>query len=322
MDSVAEDLRERLKAAAQSPNTRLAYDKAWRRYERWCAARQPPLDPLAASEDHVVEFLSAIGTEPSAGSGRLLSVATVSLCRCGIHRRFVAAGRADTSPAGGPRAKEVVAALERVRGAAPRQVKALREDDMAAMLDQCPDSAIGRRDGALLALGFAAALRRSELVALRVDDLEFAGEGKLVVRIRRSKTDQRGRGQSVAVPEADGSAIRPVARLREWIETAGIAGDGPGPAFRPLTRGGRAKRARLHHSDVARLVKRYAGLAGLDPREYSAHSLRAGFVTSAAAHHARLDKIMEVTRHRSPQMVLRYIRDADAFEDHAGAGFL
>ncbi len=75
-------------------------------------------------------------------------------------------------------------------------------------------------------------------------------------------------------------------------------------------------------SDIARIVKRYAEAVGLDPSKYSGHSLRAGFVTSAAAHRARLDKIMEVTRHTSPRMVMRYIRQASVFEDHAGAAFL
>lgn len=78
----------------------------------------------------------------------------------------------------------------------------------------------------------------------------------------------------------------------------------------------------MHPTDVARLVKRYVGAIGLDPADYSSHSLRAGFVTSAAAHGARLDKIMEVTRHSSPATVMRYIRHAEAFKDHAGEAFL
>lgn len=78
----------------------------------------------------------------------------------------------------------------------------------------------------------------------------------------------------------------------------------------------------MHHSDIPRIVKHYAGLIGLNPKDIAGHSLRAGFVTSAAVHHARLDKIMAVTRHRSPSTVMGYIRDADAFEDHAGQGFL
>ena len=89
-----------------------------------------------------------------------------------------------------------------------------------------------------------------------------------------------------------------------------------------MRRGGRPTGSPLHHSDVSRLVKHYAARIGLDPKEFSAHSLRAGFVTSAAAHHARLDKIMEVTRHRSADMVMQYVRDAESFTDHAGAAFL
>ena len=95
-----------------------------------------------------------------------------------------------------------------------------------------------------------------------------------------------------------------------------------GPLFRSLWRGGRLRGRRLHHSDIPRLVKHYAQEIGLDPAEYSGHSLRAGFVTSAAVHGARLDKIMEVTRHSSAEMVLRYIWQVEAFEDHAGAAFL
>ena len=78
----------------------------------------------------------------------------------------------------------------------------------------------------------------------------------------------------------------------------------------------------MHPSDIGRLVKQYVRAIGVDPSDYSGHSLRAGFVTSAAVHGARLDKIMEITRHTSPRMVLRYIREAEAFEDHAGAAFL
>ena len=78
----------------------------------------------------------------------------------------------------------------------------------------------------------------------------------------------------------------------------------------------------MHHSDIPRILKHYAALIGLNPTDIAGHSLRAGFVTSAAIHHARLDKIMAVTRHRNPSTVMAYIRDVDAFADHAGQGFL
>ena len=152
-------------------------------------------------------------------------------------------------------------------------------------------------------------------------DVEFvngAGETSgMLLHIRRSKTDQLGRGQSIAVPE--GAFIRPVERLRRWLAVSGIT---KGPAFQTMWRGGRPRGRALHPTDIPRLVKRYVREIGLDPADYSGHSLRAGFVTSAAVHSARLDKIMEVTRHTNAEMVLRYIRQADAFRDHAGAAFL
>ena len=235
--------------------------------------------------------------------------------RCAINRRYSQAGK--NSPAADPKVKEVFNALVRLRGTAPRQVRALREHHIIDMLDQCPSTPIGKRDAAILALGFAAALRRSEICALTREDVEMLGNDRLMIHIRRSKTDQEGRGQSVAVP--NGKTIKPITRLQEWINISNIQ---TGSLFQTMRRGGGLTGLPLHHSDIPRLVKHYAKKIGLDPKDFSAHSLRAGFVTSAAVHHARLDKIMEVTRHKSPEMILRYIRDVDVFDDHAGSSFL
>lgn len=235
--------------------------------------------------------------------------------RAAINRRYAEAGAA--SPAAGSVVGDVLRGLARLRDDRPRRAKALRDHHLIAILELCPGTPIGLRDAALLSVGFAAALRRSELCGLRVDDVEFVRQDRMVVHIRRSKTDQAGAGHRVAVP--DGKSVKPVSRLRTWLEATGIRG---GALFRTMRRGGKPTVSPLHHSDVSRLVKHYAAQIGLDPEEFSAHSLRAGFVTSAAAHHARLDKIMEVTRHRSADMVMRYVRDANAFSDHAGAAFL
>ncbi|MCY4555409.1 MAG: site-specific integrase [Chloroflexi bacterium] len=244
-----------------------------------------------------------------------------------INRKF--RERDIDSPASHPGVTAVLKALKRRSDGPGRQVKALREYEIAAMLQHC--DALGQRevyrriaarDAAIIAVGFAGALRRSEICGLRFEGVEFIGGPDetpgMYLHIRRSKTDQYARGQRVAIP--DGKRIRPVSRIHRWLTLAGIR---PGsPVFQTLRRGGRLTGRALSRSDVPRLVKRYVCSIGLDPAEYSGHSLRAGFVTSAAAHHARLDKIMEVTRHRSAGMVLRYIRQADAFEDHAGEDFL
>ena len=137
------------------------------------------------------------------------------------------------------------------------------------------------------------------------------------LRFRQSKTDQHGKGQRVAI--LDGRVVRPIRHLRLWLESSGIA---KGPLFQTMRRGGHLRGKPMHHSDIPRILKHYAALIGLDPKDIAGHSLRVGFVTSAAVHHARLDKIMEVTRHKNPATVMRYIRDADAFADHAGQRFL
>ena len=117
----------------------------------------------------------------------------------------------------------------------------------------------------------------------------------------------------------EGRAIRPIQRVERWLRAARIR---KGYIFQTLMRGGVPSGRPLDPGDVARIVKRHARRIGLNPREYSGHSLRAGFVTSAAVHHARIDKIMEVTRHRSAETVLKYMRDEESFVDHAGASFL
>jgi len=143
----------------------------------------------------------------------------------------------------------------------------------------------------------------------------------MLIHIRRSKTDPHGRGQKIAV--IDGRAIRPLQRVADWLDAAGLrAAPGASYLFQSMRRGGALTGRPLHPTDVPRIVKCCAARIGLDARDIAGHSLRAGFVTSAAAHNARLDKIMAVTRHRQVAAVLHYIRDADAFCQHAGANFL
>jgi len=137
--------------------------------------------------------------------------------------------------------------------------------------------------------------------------------------VRRSKTDQEGRGQEKAIPH--GRFIRPVALVREWLKAAEIS---EGPVFRPVSRAGRvrASGARLTTQAVADVLKRYAAAAGLDASTFGAHSLRAGYITTAAERGADLARIMDQSGHRDPRTVVGYIRRANAFKDHSGSGFL
>ncbi len=313
------DIHNTVLSSAVAPNTRLAYSKSWACFTAYCTDEQIG-DPLSASPEIVARFLLDCATRPRLGRDVPLSMGTVFVYNSAITKRFTDADK--VSPTHHPTVRATLRGLSRLTDAAPRRVKALREEHVRAMIAQCPDSVIGMRDAAVLALGFAAALRRSELCALRVDDVAILQPGRahprrMLLTIRRSKTDQTGKGHTIAVPE--GKTIRPIHRVRAWLAASGIT---HGPLFRTMKRGGAVQERPLHHSDVPRLVKRYAALIGLDPKEVAGHSLRAGFVTSAAAHHARLDKIMAVTRHTNPATVMKYIRDADAFSDHAGDAFL
>ncbi len=313
------DIHQLVLSSAIAPNTRLAYAKGWTRFATYCA-REKIADPLSVSPETVARFLLDCAMRPRSGRGVPLSMGTVFLYSSAIARRFSDAGM--PSPTRHPTVRATLQGLSRLASAAPRRVRALREGELAAMLARCPDSVIGRRDAAVLALGFAAALRRSELCALRVADVMILPSTRrqpqrMLLVVRRSKTDQNGKGQRIAVPE--GRTVRPIARVQAWLSVSGIT---RGPLFRSMKRGGSVQERPLHHSDIPRLVKRYGAAIGLNPKELSGHSLRAGFVTSAAAHHARLDKIMAVTRHTSPATVMGYIRDADAFCDHAGNAFL
>lgn len=201
----------------------------------------------------------------------------------------------------------------------PRRVKPILAKDLLRMLMHCDYSTRGLRDASILSLGFSAALRREELCGLLVSDIEFFKDhsDRAIVKIRRSKTDQAGHGANI--PILDGTQIKPVTRLKRWLLRSQIT---EGPLLQTLRRGGNLQGKALHHSDIPRLVKFYGAKIGLDPKTISGHSLRSGFITSAAQSGARLDKIMTISRHKTAEMVLLYIRDAQLFEDHAGAAFL
>ena len=189
-------------------------------------------------------------------------------------------------------------------------------DVLMQMVALCPDNMIGRRDRALLALGFAGAFRRSELCALQVDDLVEVPDG-LRVLIRRSKTDQTGEGQEVAIPR--GYKLRPVEAVQTWLAAAEISA---GPVFRAVALGGKVSALQLADESAARVVKRYARRVGLEAATFSGHSLRSGFLTSAAESGANVFKMAEVSRHRSLDTLRGYVRRVDMFKEHAGAAFL
>lgn len=165
-------------------------------------------------------------------------------------------------------------------------------------------------------LGFAAARRRSELVALQVSDIEWRPKG-ILLHIGRSKTDQEGKGALVPVPNGD--KLQPVAALSAWLEASGIT---EGPIFRSIDRHGRVGKTALSDRAVADIVKKVCAAAGLDASAFSGHSLRAGFVTSALDRKVDFFKIMGITGHVKVDTLKEYDRRESDFDDAAGGGFL
>jgi integrase len=203
--------------------------------------------------------------------------------------------------------------IRRTKGTAPAQKAPALSDDIRAMVRASDGGLIGMRDCAMILLGFAGAFRRSELVGLMVEDCAFGKDG-LTVTLRRSKTDQTGEGRKVGIPYGSNPETCPVRNVREWLERAKITA---GPLFRSINRHGQMQAAAPSGGDVARIVKKLALRAGLDPAAYAGHSLRAGHATTAAMAGASERSIMAQTGHRSVQMVRRYIREGSLFRENS-----
>jgi site-specific recombinase XerD len=169
------------------------------------------------------------------------------------------------------------------------------------------------RDRSIILIGFSGGFRRNEIVSLDYDDLDFVQEG-LKINIKRSKTDQFGEGFAKELHYFDRSQYCPVVSLKKWIEISKITS---GPVFRRFVKGSKLSENRLTYQTVALLIKEYLNLAGIDSKNYSGHSLRSGFATSAAESGVEERSIMAMTGHKSTEMVRRYIKDANLFKNNA-----
>ena len=198
------------------------------------------------------------------------------------------------------------------RGKKPILISNLKE--IINVIDQQNKEDIKKfRDRSIILIGFSGGFRRNEIVSLNLDDLDFVQEG-LKINIRRSKTDQFGEGFIKALPYFDSSQYCPVVSLKNWIEISKITS---GPVFRRFVKGSKLSKNRLTDQTVALLIKEYLNLAGIDSKNYSGHSLRSGFATSAAESGVEERNIMAMTGHKSTEMVRRYIKDANLFKNNA-----
>jgi integrase len=302
--------------AARAPNTLRGYRSDWSDFTGWCShARLEPLPAAPAVLSSYLTELARAGAKVGTIGRRLSAI------------RFAHRLRDLADPTADARVVAVWEGIRRTHGAPPEQALPLMPPELLDVLDACPTTRTwktpgraderdlaGSRDRALLLVGFWGALRRSELADLTVDRITDHPRG-LVLSLPRSKTNQDGlEPELVVLPRAGHRARCPVVALQEWLGAAGVA---EGPVLRPVSKGNRALPRALHPESVNDLVQAAVARAGLDPAGYSAHSLRAGFVTYAHLRGASDRAIAHQTRHRSPAAVSTYVRIHEAWTDNA-----
>jgi site-specific recombinase XerD len=290
--------------AEKAPATRRAYKTDFAIFQNWCADRGA--NALPAAPATVAAFLAweASRSRPNTIGRRVAAI------------RYAHKLAGCTVPTDDERVRATMRGIRRSLGTAATKKNPATASRIVAMAPVAVGRLADLRDRALLLLGFAGAFRRSELVALDFEDVEEADEG-LRVLIRRGKTDQESKGAVIAIIR--GVIACPVAAYRAWVGAANIS---TGPVFRPIAKGQRLLEARLTDRSVANIVKLHCARAGLDPGVFSGHSLRSGFLTSAAARGASIFKMMDSSRHKSLDTLRGYVRDAELFKDHAGDGLL
>ncbi|HYH23380.1 MAG TPA: site-specific integrase, partial [Azospirillum sp.] len=281
--------------AALAMNTRRAYAGDWRAFTAWCAARN--LESLPAAPETVALYL--------ADQADRLKPATLERRLAAIAKAHAAAGYPSPRTAGP--VGLVRKGIRATHGTVPAKKAAVSILDLRHMLATLPSGRRGVRDRALLLLGFAGGFRRSELVGLDVADLEAAGDG-LRVTVRRAKTDQEGRGRTIAIRRGRHPETDPVAAVQAWIAEAGLV---DGPLFRGVRNNGVVEDGRLNDRTVALVVQRAAKRIGLTPERFAGHSLRRGLATAAAEHGAPERVIMRQTGHRSERILRGYMGDGN-----------
>lgn len=281
-------------------NTRRTYQSQWRAFVSWCQGHRLPF--LPAAPETVALYVTHL-----AHTGR--KVATIEVALSALSQAHQLAGQ--PSPRRDPIVFTIMKGIRHTHGTEAHQKAPLLDDQLSTILGALPDTNAGRRDRALLLTAWLGALRRSEVVALDVADVRFVPQG-VVIRVKRGKRDQEGKGTIKGLPRGLGP-VDPVDALSRWIGERTT-----GPLFLAVDQWDHVGSQRLGGRAVAELVQRHAGAAG----NFSGHSLRAGFVTAAARKGVAEHWIAEQTGHKSIPTLREYIRNADRFSHNAGVGLL
>ncbi len=264
----------------------------------------------------------ALPSEPEIISLYLTNLSTKNIKISTLKRRLVSIGvihkikghYIDTKH---PAIIENIMGIKRRKGSVQKRKKPLLINNLKKIInviDTTNKEKINKlRDRSIILIGFSGGFRRNEIVSLDFEDLDFVDEG-LKVSLKKSKTDQFGEGLVKGLPYFNNEQYCPVVSIQNWIKKSKI---NSGPLFRRFTKGSNLSVNRLSDQTVALLIKEYLKLAGIENKNYSGHSLRSGFATSAAESGAEERTIMAMTGHKSTEMVRRYIKEANLFKNNA-----
>jgi site-specific recombinase XerD len=288
-------------AKSLASNTLRAYRADWEDFQVWCSRRR--FTALPATPRAVALYITELS--------RALKISTIG-------RRLITISQAHKlrgfpSPTEDEAVRKVWRAIRKEKSVAPTRKAPTLTSHIRKMISGLPTNSMGIRDRALILIGFAGAMRRSEITAIEVSDLEMGDDG-IVIHIRRSKTDQLGSGRKIGIPYGSHTRTCPVDALKEWLAVSGIT---EGPLFRGLTRSGKLQSNGLSDRMVARIVKRCIERAGYDAAKFAGHSLRSGLATAAAMAGVSERSIQNQTGHKSVVTLRRYIRDGSLFKDNA-----
>lgn len=294
-----------LASLARAESTLKGYRQDWRHFSTWCAVYG--LAALPADKETVCLYLTSMvrrGLKPGTIKHAISTIA--------YHHDIAGI----PSPTRTVEVKHTHAGIKRQLGTIPTRKAPLTAEHLVQIVASIPAGPRGTRDKALLLVGWMGALRKSEICGLDYVDTTFTTNG-VILRLRAAKADKERAGQTVGVPHGANPETCPVDALRAWLA---LRGDHAGPLFSSVTHGGRVSRYRLDPCAPAGIVKRCVSRIGLDSSKYSSHSLRRGFITTAAHKEgANIPRLMEHTRHKSYAAIFPYIEHAAVFANNPAA---
>lgn len=279
---------------SKAASTQRVYQSGLHDFDEFCAQRGWVAAPAAA--ESVAQYIAFLADEQS--------VSTIQVKLAAISAAHRLANLPDPTEAEAVRS--VMAGIRRERGRPPHKKDAITLDMLRSMLEHTPDTLTGTRDRAILVLGFGGMFRRSEIAALRLEDVTISGS-HMTIQIARSKTDQEGRGKLKHFPLLRDEDLCPLRAVQAWLTQAGLQ---EGYLFRPIDRWGKLRDRNLSTESIAQIVKQAADRAGLNSKNIAGHSLRRGGITSAQLHGAEEAGTMQQSGHVDLKTFRGYVEDA------------